>query len=449
MQAYKQTLETEVSGAEGYPSAGQASYLLAMLIIAGILSYVDRQILSLLVQPVRADLNISDTQISVLHGFAFVISYSLLGIPLGRYADVANRRDMIIVGILWWSAATVACGFAGSFAELFAARVVVGIGEAALAPASVSMLCDSFRERRRGTALGVYNTSIFLGIGASIVIGGIVLGLMRNAENVTLPFFGTIRTWQAAFVFVGLPGFVIAGLLATVREPRRHVKASKAPPFIETIRHFKNHRRVMTCQIAGFAMIALAAYGMGSWMPAFFIRVHHWTATHAAIAYGLAVTIGGTLGVLTGGVVGDKWGNKGRADARLILAAGAALCWTPSVLFAVFTEHGNLGIVALAGANFFSSVAIGQGITAMQDVVPDWMRGQAMAIFMLTINLLGPGVGPTAIALVTQHIFDNEAAVGRAIAIVTIPAALVGAGLILSARGGYRALTASLRRVPD
>jgi MFS family permease len=350
----------------------------------------------------------------------------------------------LIVGITCWSCATVACGFAHSYAELFAARIVVGLGEAALAPAAVSIVCNSFRERDRGTALGVYNTSIYLGIGASIVIGGVVLWLTGNADNVLLPLFGTVRTWHAAFIIVGLPGFVIAALMMTVKEPRRRKNVPDAPPLRDTLAYFYTHRRVMTCQTVGFAMIALAAYGLGAWMPAFLVRVHHWTAAHAAVAYGLAVTIGGTLGVVSGGIIGDKWNHRGRTDARLTLSVGAAICWAPLVLLAVSTDRGNVAIVALTVASFMASVAIGLGIAAMQDVVPNWMRGQAMALFMFIGNLVGPGIGPTAIALVTQHMLRDEASVGRGIAIVTIPAVLAGAWLISRARDGYCALRLGL-----
>jgi MFS family permease len=188
---------------------------------------------------------------------------------------------------------------------------------------------------------------------------------------------------------------------------------------------------------------------MGAWMPAFLVRVHHWTAAHAAVAYGLAVTIGGTPGVVSGGIIGDKWNNRGRADARLTLSVGAAICWAPLVLLAVSTDRGNVAIVALTGASFMSSVAIGLGIAAMQDVVPNWMRGQAMALFSLILNLLGPGIGPTAIALVTQHILQDATSVGRGIAIVTIPAVLAGAWLISRARDGYYALRLGLRTAQE
>lgn len=429
-----------------YPSNGQAWYLLGVLIIAGILSFVDRQILGLLVQPIRADLKISDTEISLLQGFAFAVFYVFLGFPLGRYADRANRRNLIVVGIGFWSLATMACGLASSYWELFAARVCVGIGEAALAPAAYSMLCDAFRKERRGTALGVYHTSIYLGIGLSIVVAGLTLALIRSKTHVELPLIGMVRSWQAAFIIVGAPGILVALLMLTTIEPVRQMALAKAPPVREAWGYLKHHRKLATLQILGFSFLALASYGMSTWVPTFFIRVHHWTAAEVGVAYGMAVTIFGTLGVILGGIVGDRWKNAGREDARLLLSAGAAAMFIPMAGIGLTQSNPTISLAFIGGSALFSSITIGLGLTAMQDIVPDWLRGQASAIFLFAINLVGLGLGPTAVALVTDKVFKDDLSLPLSISWVSLPAACISVMLILAARPAYRKIVADLEK---
>lgn len=435
-------------GDDAYPRATLAWYLLGVLVIANVLSFVDRQILGLLVQPIRRDLGISDTEISLLQGFAFSILYSVLGLPLGRYADRANRRNLIVVGITIWSLMTMACGLAQTYGQLFAARVGVGIGEATLAPAAFSMICDAFRRERRGTALGVYSSAIFMGIGVSVFLGGIVLAMIRSSTEVELPLFGLVRSWQAAFICVGAPGFLVALLMLTVREPARHGSLSAPPPVGEAIGYLKQNRRAFVLQLLGYSLIALAAYGLGSWVPTYFIRIHGWSAAQAGISYGLALTVAGTLGGILGGVVGDRWRNAGRTDARLMLSIGAAVVWMPFIVGGLFVGDAWTGLVLLGIASGFSSLVNGLGPTTVQDIVPDWLRGQATAIYFFVINLLGLGVGPTAVALVTDKVFGNDMALNQSMAFVSIPAILLGIGLLLAARAPYRKTTADLAVSP-
>jgi MFS family permease len=431
-----------------YPAASLAWYLVGVLVIANILSFVDRQILGLLVQPIRADLGISDTQISLLQGFAFSILYSILGLPLGRYADRANRRNLIIVGIGIWSVMTMACGLASTYGELFAARIGVGIGEATLAPAAFSMICDAFRRERRGTALGIYSSAIYLGIGVSVALGGVVLALIRGAAEVELPLFGLVRSWQAAFICVGAPGFIVALLMLTVREPKRQGELREQPPISQAADYLKQNRRAFILQLLGYSLIALAAYGLGSWVPTFFIRTHQWSAAQAGISYGLTLTFAGTFGGVIGGIIGDRWRNAGRADARLLVSVIAAVVWMPFILIGVFADDPWIALAMLGIASCFSSMVNGLGPTTVQDIVPDWLRGQATAIYFFVINLLGLGIGPTAVALVTDRVYGADRALRLSLATVTIPAILIGIALLLAARTPYRRTTTALATPP-
>lgn len=439
-----------ITDSNKFPKASLAWYLLGILVIANVLSFVDRQILSLLVQPLKQDLAISDIQISLLQGFAFTILYSVLGLPLGRYADRHNRRNLIIVGVSIWSVMTMLCGFAQTYGQLFAARVGVGIGEATLAPAAFSMICDAFAPRRRGTALGIYSSAIYLGIGVSIALGGLVLALIHNAAEVQLPLIGLVRSWQAAFICVGAPGLLVALLMFTVGEPKRTgdpLPAAQTQSFADTWAYLKLYRITFTLQLLGYTLMAMAAYGVGSWMPTFFIRIHHWPASQTGINYGLAVAVLGTFGGILGGYLSDRWIAAGRKDARLQLSAIVAALWIPVIFIATSVSNGWTALLVIGVAAGLSSMVNGLGPTTIQDIVPNHLRGQATALYFFVINMLGLGIGPTAIALVTDRVFGYESAIRLSIPLVAIPAIALGITLLLVARKHYLKTVASLTAV--
>lgn len=430
-------------------SPNLAWYLLGVLLIVNVLSFVDRQILSLLVQPIRADLGISDTQISLLQGFAFSVLYSILGLPLGRYADRHNRKWLIVVGVTLWSLMTMACGMANSYETLFAARIGVGIGEATLAPAAYSMICDAFSLRRRGTALGLYSSGIYLGIGASIAIGGVVLAALHGAPEVSLPLFGTVRSWQAAFILVGAPGLLMALLLMTVSEPARQDAGIRPVSLSEAFGYLSRHRALFGLQLVGYALIALAAYGVGTWIPTVFIRSHGWSAAQAGINYGLALTALGTLGGLASGAISDRWLAAGRTDARIRLTVISLALWVPLLCAGMLADDAGLALTALGLAAGMSSMANSLGPTALHDIVPGRLRGQATALFFFVINLIGLGVGPTAIALVTDLVFADDAMLRYSTLAVALPALTAGALLLLLARRRHLALRNELETVSE
>jgi MFS family permease len=204
-----------------YPREAYAWSVVAILIFAYTISFVDRQIMALLIQPIKADLQINDTQIGLLHGLAFAVFYTLFGIPIGRMADSKSRKWIIIVGISIWSAMTAACGLAKSFTQLMFARIGVGVGEASLSPSAYSMLSDYFPREKRGRALSMYGTGIFLGSGLAFLLGGKVVAYTMMAESFSLPLLGELRPWQMAFMLVALPGILAVMLMGLVKEPLR------------------------------------------------------------------------------------------------------------------------------------------------------------------------------------------------------------------------------------
>ena len=428
-----------MSGAtdSGYPSAIRAWYVVAILLLAYTVAFVDRQILSLMVQPIRADLGLSDTAVSVLHGFAFAIFYTIMGVFLGRWADRGNRKLMMILGMLVWCLATAACGFARNFEELFLARIMVGVGEATLSPAAYSLISDYFPRARRGRAMSVYTMGIFVGSGLALVLGGLAVSATSQQDLVTLPIAGAVKPWQAAFMIVGLPGLLVAALMLTFREPERKERGAHNPGFAETIAFFRSRAGTLVAMILGFGINAIISYGLSAWVPTFFIRVYGWTAGEVALAYGVILLTAGCAGILTGGWLADRWTGAGRADGVIRASLIGMIAVIPVVPLVGLGGSPIVSLAALAWTSFFLGMPTGIAPAALHAITPNEYRGQVTALYLFAINLIGLGFGPTLVAMATDYLFVADLAVGHSIALVTSIASILAFLLLLRARRGY------------
>ena len=299
------------SGNGDYPNQVYAWYVVGVLTVAYIFSFVDRQIINLLVDPIREDLNLTDTQISLLQGIAFALFYTLMGIPIARLADVSNRRAIIATGVFLWSLMTALCGLAKSFGQLFAARIGVGVGEAALSPPSYSLFSDYFPPGKVTRAIAVFTGGSFLGAGLAYIIGGYVVDFVTRLDVVDVPVFGQIRAWQMAFIVVGLPGILLALLVLSLREPVRRGLLEDQPgavpqsiPIKEIIAFLRKNRRTYGHHMIGVSMFVMLAYAILAWTPAFFIRKYGWTPGEVGLVYGSMLLVFGTSGVVERGMDG-------------------------------------------------------------------------------------------------------------------------------------------------
>ena len=428
-----------------WPNAGYAWYVIGVLMVAYTFSFIDRQILSLLVGPVRSDLNISDTQFSLLHGLAFGLFYTLMGLPLGRLADRGNRRVIMAVGVAVWSLMTAVCGLARNFWQLFAARIGVGIGEAALSPAAYSLIADYFPPHKLGRALGTYSMGVYLGAGLAYVIGGLVIELVAAVPDVTLPLIGSVRSWQLTFFIVGLPGILVALLVLTIREPVRRgllLRGGAPAPHVSVAELFGflwRQRRIFGAHFLGFSFLALLFNAVTAWTPAFFIRKFGYTAPEIGISFGVIVLVFGSAGIICGGWFGDYLSARGYRDAPMRAAAIGALALAPFAAVATLMPDPRLSLVVFCPLLFFSSFPFGLAAAAMQLVTPNQMRGQVSAMYLFAVNLLGIAWGPTIAALLTDYVFKNDLAVGYSIAIVAGLAAPLAALILFSACKPFRA----------
>ncbi|MCP1642165.1 spinster family MFS transporter [Pseudomonas citronellolis] len=423
----------------GYPSSAVAWSTVAILMVAYVLSFIDRQILNLLVGPIRRDLAISDTQMSLLMGLSFALFYTLCGIPLGRMADSRSRRGLITVGVLIWSAMTAACGLARQYWQFLLFRVGVGVGEAALSPAAYSLIADSFPAQRRATAISVYSMGIYLGSGLAFLLGGLVIKFASAQGDVHLPLLGEVRPWQLIFLLLGAAGVLFTLLMLAVKEPQRHgVGAGVEVPMREVGAYLRANRRTVICHNFGFACISFASYGSGAWVPTFFVRTYGWDAGHVGVVYGSIVAVFGCLGIVFGGRLADRWAKRGRTDANMRVGLLAACLALPLSVTFPLLDDANLVALLMAPTVFCLSMPFGVAPAAIQEIMPNSMRGQASAIYLFVVTLFGLGVGPTAVALVTDFVFHDDMALRYSLLIVTSLALLGGVVLLGMGLKPYR-----------
>lgn len=398
--------------------------VVAFLIVLYTLSFIDRQILGLLVAPIRHDLNISDTQFSLLAGFSFVIMFTFCGIPVGWIVDNTSRRMIIALGCAVWSLMTALCGVTSSFGGLFAARIGVGVGEAALNPAAYSLMSDYFKSGRLTTAISFYTLGVPLGSGLALMIGGAVTNALSSV-HVSLPLIGSPRPWQVAFLAVGLPGLLLALMVPVViKEPPRteglaHT-AEQRPNIVAVLKYMSGQKWLYSGIILGGTFAAAFCYAANTWMPAFFMRAYGFTARDAGFFLGSSILFGGIPGAILAGWLADKLLERGRTDAHLLVGqiyvTGILVCGALGALVPIK----GLSIALIAGFGFFSFTWTGVNAALLQLITPNRMRGQVSAIYLFIINLIGLGLGPTAVAVATDYLFKNDAAVGKSLGLVGI-----------------------------
>lgn len=368
-------------------SRDYANYILGVLFVVYVFNFMDRQVLSIVLEDIKSEIELSDTYMGFLAGFAFSLMYTFAGIPIARYADRASRRNVVSIGLLVWTSFTAATGLVSSFGQLFAARIGVGIGEAAGSPPSHSLISDYFPIERRATALSIYGMGVYVGIAAAMIFGGYI------AEN-----FG----WRSVYMTIGLAGVPLAALvLFTVRElPRGYsdrsageiAQVAAQPPLFETITRILRIRSLMLI-IAGTAVQSLAGYGLMVWGAPFMIRVHDMSRVDVGLSLGLIFGIAGCAGVYAGGRLSDHFGQRDEAWYMKLPALQAALS-LPFLVGFLLAPSASSALACFAPFYFIANMYIGPMFAMTQTLVPPSMRATASAINLFIVNLIGLGLGP-------------------------------------------------------
>ena len=428
------------------PATRRAWLALGALTLANAFAFVDRQVLSLLVEPIRHDLGLSDTQVSLLMGLGFVVVSSALAIPLGRIADTRSRRALLAAGAAVWSAATALTGLARSFGGVLAARLGVGAGEAALAPASVSLLADLFPRDQLGRAMSVYSLGTFLGSGLAYVLGAWGVTVAARLPGLW-PLLGRVHPWQAVYVIVGLAGMILIPLLLTLPEPRVEGQSAATPATVvpprEVSAYLRANARTVVPMSLGFACSAAVNYGIAAWLATFFVRTYGWPVARAGVLQGSLTMTVGVVGALAGGRLSDALVRRGRRDGPLLVGAIGAIGMIVCAGAYPLMPTALAAAILLVPVNLFAALPWGPASAAIADVMPAPMRGQGAGVMLLVVNLVSGALGPTAVALATDHLFGDPSQLRYALALVTVVGMTAATILLLAARPAYRRTVAA------
>ena len=440
----KRYVDQTVRTSSAHSNSRYAWYVATVLMFCYTLSFVDRQILSLLVSPIKEDLKINDTLIGLLQGLSFALFYAIMGLPLGRIADYANRRNLIAICIALWSLFTAGCAATRSFATLFLARIGVGIGEAGLNPASFSILSDYFSKERLGAAVSLFYVGNLLGSSLALIVGGTTVQIVTQRPEVTIPILGTIASWRLTFLVVGLPGLVFALMVFTIREPVRKSLAVGSDgqsklSVRETLGQLSARWQSIVGISAAFIFQAGCNYGFTAWVPTFFVRAYGWGIGETGRTLGLIILPFGALGLYMGGYLSERWQRRGVVEGPLLVAIPSAIGILLFLVPAMLMPSAVLALVLIGPGFFFLVLSMGTATAALQIIVPNQVRAQIAALFVLILNLGGNTLGTLIPGILTDYLFEDLRRVGSSISLMMAIAGVLMLAIILLTLRPYRA----------
>jgi len=424
-------------------------YVVAVLMAVSVLGYIDRLVLGFLVDPIKADLALSDTQMGVLTGVAFALFYVIMGLPLGRWIDTGRRVGILSLCVALWSAMTAACGAAVNFLTLFIGRMGVASGEAALNPAAVSIISDLFPRDRSALPISIFSLGIYIGGGLALILGGQLIDLFNQMGTVTLPGFDEVSAWRLVFFAVGLPGIVAAVLLfVTVREPERRLlgeadqaaAASMAGVFV----FLREQRRLYIWLFGGTLTFGFYLYAVIGWYPAMLMRTYGLAPGDAALGYGLVYLIFGVAGALSVGPLTGILKRRGIEEAAVVLCFSAMLVMALPAALGPLAPSAWLCLACFALTKYCWALTITTAFVAIAEVTPNTLRGLMTSVFMAAMNVTGGALGAVIVGVLSDNVFGPEK-IRYALSLnaaVFVPLAAV---LFFVARKPYRQRMAALR----
>lgn len=429
-----------------YPSTPYAWYTVGLLLVVYTVSFIDRQIMGLLGPQIIRDFKLSDTQFGLLSGMGFAVFYTLFGLICARISDSRSRVGLIAIGLALWSLMTAASGLARSYSHLFLLRIGVGVGEATLGPAANSIVADSFPKEKLSTALSVYSMGLPIGSGLAFLVGGLLIEAAASLPEIVVPGVGALTTWQKTFLVVGLPGLPLALIVMRLKEPHRRdvVGDGGSLPVSEVFAFLKTRARALTAVILGVSVNAAIGFGTFIWIATYMGRYFQVPSTEVGLVFGLIALTTGPVGLILFGRIADRYARAGVKDGMvrtlMIIPMGF---FVPSVLFPLADDLTTAWIL-LAVANFFLAAPTGVAYAAMQVITPNQMRGQIVALYILSTNIIGYGGG----AFLFGYLSDQFGSLQTAFLIFGAVSAPLCLGLFIWGRKAYgEALVAEEERI--
>lgn len=358
-------------------ATGYAWYALGLLTIIYMMNFIDRVLIYILFTPIKKELVFSDLQLALLGSTSFVIFYTLLGIPFGKISDKVSRKKMIAVGLSVWSLFSGLTGIAGSFWSIFICRMMVGVGEATLGPAALSLLSDYFPAKMRATVQAIFSSAIAIGTGVAFFFGG---------------WIGTELGWRFAFYFLGFPGLLFALFVLLLKEPVRGIRdTEKAKEKIDWKNLFKIKQ--FKYLLLGYAFFGIASNSVSIWVPTFLVRTHNLNIAQIGAWVGVATVIGGLPGTVAGGYIADKLKLK-RKGGRLLFSTAAALICIPLWGILLFVNSATVQILCTGLLLAFALSWLGPAAADINDIAGPHLRGFAIGVYFFVVNAIGYGIAP-------------------------------------------------------
>ena len=431
-----------------YPAPAVGWYATIILAVLYWLSILDRFIISLMVDPIKRDMGITDVQFSLLHGFAFAITFSLFGLVAGSLADRYSRRRIIFASVFIWSMATAACGIAQTYWHLLMARVGVGAGEAGLNPSAMSMLADLFPRDRLTSATAVYTIGATVGSGTAYLFGGAIVDMVSHVDFYTLPLIGEVRSWQAVFFIVGVPGALLSLIIFTIPEPvrRNQRKTLKRAgwgsdllsSYGELIAFIRSRPRFFACHYSGFMFASFIMVGGAAWYPAHMARTFGWDAGKIGLTLGLTLAAAGIAGKLICGYCVDALYRRGWRDAQMRWYATCLVIAAPIGVFATTSDNPWIFLPGVGLVLVLLSPLPACYATSLNLVTPNELRGAGIAFFAATAGLIGMACGPLIVALISDLFLAGPSSIGHAMAIMIAVFCPLAAGILAYGCGAMR-----------
>ncbi len=404
---------------ESYPKPIKAWLTVLLLTLAYIFSYIDRSVLGLLIEPIKADFNFTDTQMGMLSGTAFAIFYATMGIPIAWFADRSNRRNIIAAGVVIWSVATAACGLVRSFGGLFVARMMVGAGEATLSPCTMSMITDMFPKEKRGRAIALYSSALSIGIGFGSLLVAYLLRFAEDFDFTNLTSYGIEKPWHLIFVILGLTGLLIALLLLLIKEPARNKDDALQPCSIaDTVRHIIGQRAVYLGIFSMGGIMTICAYYTTIWNAPFFSRTFGWEAAEYMKYTGFSILAIGPVSIISAGFLIDSFTKKGKPDAALhVMRLGIIVLLPLCIVYPLMPTQLSSFMVYQATI-FGFTMTTAAGPATLMTIAPANMRAQIMAFYYMFISMTGLLIGPSSVPFVTDVILGDEMRINESMSYV-------------------------------
>lgn len=422
-----------------WPSPARGWLVVVLLALASVVSQFDRTVINLMVEPIKAEFALNDTSFGALQSIAFGIFYVIACIPLGRAADNTNRKRLIAVCLFAWSLFAMASGLAKTYGHLFLTRIGVAVGEASLTPAGLSMLSDHFPPERLGRPVSGFLMSAPVGQGLAFIGGGSLLTALQGSRLLESGLMAGLEPWQAAFILIGAPGLLLVPLFLLIREPARRGAQSVQLSAKDTALLIGRMWRALLPMFVGFAMVLLVAYSVAIWTPALLQRTYGWNAEQIGWGFGLVLIVFGMSGVMLAGIASDWLAERGHRDAPLKVAAASFVAAGIFGVLAPLMPNPYLALALLGLTLFFGNMPFPCAATSLQLIVPNRARAQISAVYVTFTTLVGLGIGPTVIGVMTDYVFQDPAQIRYSMSVMIGCAAPIMVVMMLLAMKPYRA----------